>query len=106
MTGQPLYLLAEVNILLLWYDSLSGLDYGFYDLQVYSLSASANIHPSTIPCLFYLEVLGMQYGKSGRGSLLALMHVFMQQRAGMEWLWSQRSSKPNLWMCLDCGGQK
>lgn len=39
--GQP-----EVNVLLLWCDSLVSLDSGLQESQVYGLSASANIHPS------------------------------------------------------------
>lgn len=49
-TGQP-----EVNVLLSWCDSLGSLDSGLQESQVYGLSASANIHPSNISHVLYLE---------------------------------------------------
>lgn len=49
-TGQPV-----VNVLLSWCVSLASLDSRFQESQLYGLSASANIHPSNIPYLLYLE---------------------------------------------------
>lgn len=59
-TAQP-----EVNVLLSWCDSLASLDSGFQESQVYGLSASANIHPSNIPHVLYLEDRSVEALRNG-----------------------------------------